>query len=66
MTRETWEELKGRLVAESLPRARRARRLREAGETWAAIGLLLGVSRQRAAALVAQAVRHDGPAAGVE
>jgi hypothetical protein len=30
------------------PRAERAIRLREAGETWASIGRMLGVSRQRA------------------
>ena len=30
------------------PRAERAIRLREAGETWATIGRILGVSRQRA------------------
>lgn len=34
------------------PRAERARRLREAGETWKTIGALLGISRQRAQALV--------------
>jgi predicted transcriptional regulator len=32
-------------------RGLRAVRLRKAGETWAAIGLLLGVTRQRAQAL---------------
>lgn len=33
------------------PRAQRAIRLRETGETWTAIGKMLGVSRQRAQAL---------------
>lgn len=33
------------------PRAERAIRLREAGETWKEIGRILGVSRQRAQAL---------------
>lgn len=33
------------------PRAERALRLREAGESWVTIGKILGVSRQRAQAL---------------
>ena len=35
------------------PRAERAIRLRKAGETWKAIGAMLGVSAQRAQALAA-------------
>ena len=37
-----------RLHSEAAPRKERIRRLREAGETWASIGVLLGISRQRA------------------
>lgn len=51
------KELNRRQQAGMLPRGRRALRLRAAGETWASIGLLLGVSRQRAQALALQAER---------
>ena len=45
-------------IAEAMPRAQRALRLREAGETWATIGQLLGVSRERARQLAAKARKH--------
>jgi len=51
----TPHEFNERLRREALPRARRALRLRQAGETWEAIGKLLGVTRQRAAQLAARA-----------
>lgn len=41
------------------PRAERVIRLREAGETWAVIGRIIGVSRQRAQAL-AKAHKYNG------
>jgi len=52
--------LNERLEAEARPR--RAARLRAAGETYTAIGLLLGVSRQRAQAIIA---RHNRRKAAV-
>ena len=48
-------QLNRRQQDEMLPRGLRAMRLRQAGETWRTIGMLLGVSKQRAAALAAQA-----------
>jgi len=50
------ERYNKRLAEEARPRAERAARLRAAGETWATIGQLLGVSRQRAQQLVAKHV----------
>lgn len=47
-----------RQAAEAQPRAERALRLREAGETWATIGKLLDVTRQRAQQLAAKAKRR--------
>lgn len=44
-------ELNAKQIAAAMPRAQRAWKLRQAGETWATIGKLLGVSRQRAHAL---------------
>ncbi len=49
-----------RQVAESLPRAERALRLREAGETWKTIGRILGVSGERARQLGTKAKRLQG------
>lgn len=43
------------------PRAERAIRLREAGETWRSIGKLLGVSPQRAQALAKAHAPVDKP-----
>ena len=37
-----------RLRREALPRAKQVRSLRQSGKTWTAIGLQLGISRQRA------------------
>jgi hypothetical protein len=54
--------LNERLEAEARPRAERAARLRAAGETYTAIGLLLGVSRQRAQAIIARHNRRKAAA----
>lgn len=43
-------------IADAMPRANRALRLREAGESYATIGRLLGVSRERARQLAAKAL----------
>ena len=48
------KEFNERLREAARPRAERAIRLREAGETWKAIGAILGVSHQRAQALAAR------------
>jgi DNA-directed RNA polymerase sigma subunit (sigma70/sigma32) len=46
------------LQAAARPRAETALKLKEEGRTWEEIGELLGVSRQRAQALGAQAKRY--------
>lgn len=44
-----------RQIALSLPRAKRALKLREAGKTWVEVGVALGVSAQRAHVLAKKA-----------
>ena len=51
------DEFNQRLRAEAKPRAEVIIRLRAAGQTWAEIGRILGVSRQRAQALAARYLR---------
>ena len=57
------DEFNQRLRAEAKPRAEVVIRLRRAGQTWAEIGRILGVSRQRAQALAARYLRRPGKGA---
>ena len=57
------QDFNERLREEAKPRAERAARLRAAGETWAVIGQVLGVTRQRAQALVKRYETRDKSAA---
>lgn len=54
------QEFNARQMAQARPRVLRILRLRHAGETWAAIGELLGISRQRAQAIARKAMKRKG------
>lgn len=53
-------EYNRKLLEEAIPRAERVAKLRAAGETWAAIGTLLGVTAQRAQQIHARHLKRNG------
>lgn len=50
----TNEAFNAKLRAASIPRSRMAAKLRSKGKTWAEVGALMGISRQRAQQLAAK------------
>jgi hypothetical protein len=56
---EHQQQFNQRLQDEAQARVQRVLRLRAAGETWRAIGDLLGITRQRAQQLAAREARRN-------